>query len=183
MTALLEVPAIRQHAKRFSVKEYQRMTEGQPTELLRGVILEKMSKSPIHFDTIEALREVIAPQLQPGRTLRQEGPLTLQDSEPEPDLAIVRGKRQDFHLAHPTTAELVIEVAVTSLEIDRVKALIFAEAGVREYWIVRPADGCVEVFREPTAEGYTHAEVVAAPAVLISTAVENLQVDLGPLFA
>lgn len=94
--ALLEVPAIRERAMRFSVEDYHRYAEGQPTELLRGIILQKMSKSPLHYDTIELLRAMLTGQIPKGFALRQGGPLTLDNSEPEPDLAVVRGQPRGF---------------------------------------------------------------------------------------
>jgi len=187
MTALLEVPAIRQRVSPLSVAEYHRLGEfnenGRRTELIRGIVIEKMSKSPLHYDTIENLREILAGQIQPGYLLRQEGPLTLRDSEPEPDLAVVRGVRRDFRGVHPATAELVIEIAVSSLEIDRAKAHIYAEAGVREYWIVCPEEKKVEAYRQPKADGYAEMNTFCAPAMLASTALEGMRVDLTELFA
>jgi Uma2 family endonuclease len=183
MKALLELPEIRKHAMRFSVEDYHRFTEGQPTELLRGVIIEKMSKSPLHRYTSDELREILAPQLTSEFTLFHEGPVSLPDSEPEPDIAIARGNKDDFRRRHPATADLVIEVAVSSLEIDRVKALIYAEAGVQEYWIVCPELKQVEVYRQPGPEGYESRTIVAAPVVLECAALPGVRVDLGELFA
>jgi Uma2 family endonuclease len=183
MTALLEVPAIRERAMRFSVEAYHRFTAGQSTELLRGIILEKISKSPIHRFVADELREIISAQVEPEFTVFHEGPLTLEDSEPEPDVAVVRGSRSNFREKHPSTAELVIEVAVSSIEVDRVKAGIYAEAGVREYWIVCPEEKCVEVFREPGAQGYAQTQTVSAPSVLECSALTGLQVDLAALFS
>jgi Uma2 family endonuclease len=183
MSGLLDVPAIRERMLRLSVEEYHRWTEGQATELLRGIVIKKMSKSPLHYATIEALREVLSGQIKPGWVLRQEGPLTFADSEPEPDLAIVRGTRSDYRLAHPVSAELVIEVAVSSFEIDLVKAHVYAEAGVPEYWIVCPEKKQVEVFRLPQgSEGYAEHLTVSAPAVLESSVLLNVQVNLASLF-
>jgi Uma2 family endonuclease len=183
MTALLEVPAIRQRAKRFSVADYQRLTEGQRTELLRGTIIEKMSKSPAHQFFIESLREILTGQITPEFIVRTEGPITTADSEPEPDVAVVRGPLQKYRHTHATTAELVIEVAVSSLEIDRVKAHIYAEAGVKEYWIVCPEETHVEVYRQPRAEGYAERTTVASPAVIECGALPGVRVDLAALFA
>jgi len=67
-------------------------------------------------------------------TLLREDPLTLADSEPEPDLAIVRGDETNFAQQHPTTAALVVEIAVTSAAEDRSLATLYASAGVEEYW-------------------------------------------------
>jgi Uma2 family endonuclease len=95
----------------------------------------------------------------------------------------VRGEKTDFRSRHPETAELVVEIAVSSLEIDRVKAAIYAEAGVREYWIVCPEEKRVEVYRQPSALGYGEQVEVAAPAVLECGALPGVRVDLGALFA
>jgi Uma2 family endonuclease len=182
MTALLEMPEIRRQAFPISVEAYHRLTEGQRTELLRGTIISKMSKSPLHRFVSHRLREILAAQIVPELIAFQEGPITTPDSEPEPDVAVVRGTNADFRTAHPTTAELVVEVAVTSLEIDRVKALIYAEAGVKEYWIVCPAEKSVEVYRQPSPQGYAERMIVAAPAILESAVLPGVKVDLAALF-
>ena len=92
--------------------------------------------------------------LPPGFELRREAPLSIGGSEPEPDLSVVEGHPGDWLQAHPTTAALVVEVAVSSAELDEGKASIYAEAGIPEYWIVRPDLRTVTVYREPTPDGY-----------------------------
>ena len=181
MTELLEVPAIRQRVARLSVEEYHRLGE-LPVELLRGRIIEKMSKSPSHQFYEDRIRKILSTQISPEWIVRQEGPLTFTDSEPEPDVAVVGGPEERYFAAHPTTAELVIEVAVSSLEIDRVKALIYAEAGVKEYWIVCPDEKQVEVYRQPGPQGYAERSVVSAPAVLECAALPGVRADLAALF-
>lgn len=183
MSALLEIPEIRRQAFAVSVESYHRLTEGLRTELLRGTIIEKMSKSPAHQYYADRIREILTGQITPEWIVRQEGPLTFADSEPEPDVAIVPGPRSLYRDAHPATAVLVVEVAVSSVAIDRVKAAIYAEAGVKEYWMVCPEDRSVEVFRQPTRDGYLESLRVTAPAVLTSDVFPAVQVDLGALFA
>jgi Uma2 family endonuclease len=187
MTALLDLPQIRELVSPLSVAGYHRLGEfndhGRRTELIRGLVLEKMSKSPLHYTMIERVREVLAGQIQPGWLLRQEGPLTLTDSEPEPDIAIVRGVRGTFDTAHPSTAEFVLEIAVTSLEVDRVKAQIYAEAGVGEYWILCPNEKLAEVYRQPQTGGYAERSLVAAPAILECAALTGVSLNLGAIFA
>jgi len=178
MNALLEIPAIRQRAARLSVEDYHRLPE-LPVELLRGTIFEKTTKSPLHCCVTDALCSVIGRQLPPGCVLFCKSPLTLSDSEPEPDLMVTRGKKADFRRSHPTTAELVIEVAVSSLEIDRMKALIYAEAGVKEYWIVCPEEKRVEVYRHPGPQGYGDQTVLTPPAILESSALPGVKVNLA----
>jgi Uma2 family endonuclease len=183
VNTLLEVPEIRQRAFPVSVELYHRLTEGLRTELLRGTIIEKMSKSPFHIFVANRLLQILQTQVGGDVTVLFEGALTTADSEPEPDLAIVRGPLDRYRSALPGTAELVIEVAVTSVQIDRIKANIYAEAGVKEYWIVRAEEQEVEVYRQPGPQGYAERTVVAAPAVLECAALAGVRVDLGALFA
>ena len=183
MIALLELPVIRQRAKRFSVADYHRLTEGQPTELLRGTIIEKMSKCPAHQFFIDRLRKILAGQISPEFLVRTEGPISTADSEPEPDMIVVRGPLEKYRHAHATTAELVVEIAVSSLEIDRVKAQIYAEAGVAEYWIVCPEEKQVEVYRQPGAAGYAECTTAVPPETIRCAALPGVRVDLAELFA
>jgi len=183
MIALLEVPAIRERAKRFSVADYQRLTEGQRTELLRGTIIEKMSKSPLHQFFLNRLRKILTAQISPEYLVCTDEPLSTADSEPEPDVIVIRGPEEKYRHAHATTAELVIEVAVSSLEIDRVKALIYAEADVKEYWIVCPEEKQVEVYRQPGASGYGERTTITPPTLLECAALSGVRVDLAALFS
>jgi Uma2 family endonuclease len=158
MTSLLESPAIRQRVHPMSVETYHRLGEmgalSEDVELLRGFVVTKMPKSPLHEYVAQVLMELLLGMLPRGFTLRPERPLALGGSEPEPDLAVVKGSSADWLRAHPTTAALVIEVAVSSAEIDESKAAIYAEGGIPEYWIVQPELRTVIVYREPSTDGY-----------------------------
>src|SRR5207237_1872964 len=100
MSAILEIPEVRQRVSRLSVQEYHRLGEfnenGRRTELIRGFVIEKMSKSPLHRTIASLLYDLIVPQLPPGYSVWKEEPLTLADSEPEPDISITRGSKRDF---------------------------------------------------------------------------------------
>src|SRR6058998_1548600 len=153
MSTILEIPEVRQRVSRLSVEEYHRLDEfnenGRRTELIRGLVIEKMSKSPRHSALGSILYDLLLPQVPEGHSIWKEEPLTLADSEPEPDVSIVRGNRRDFANAHPSTAELVVEVAVSSVALDRENASLYAEAGVKEYWIILAAERRGEVYRLP----------------------------------
>lgn len=158
MTALLELPDVRERVQRLSVEGYHRLGElgifGKNVELLRGIVIAKVSKSPLHELVAQKLMKRLLAQVPAGLEVRKEGPLTLRDSEPEPDLSVVQGKPEDWATAHPSTAHLVIEVAVSSRAVDESKAEIYAEAGIAEYWLVRPEDRVVDVYSRPTSGGY-----------------------------
>jgi Uma2 family endonuclease len=184
---VLGVPEIRERVSPLSVAEYHQLGEfnenGRRTELIRGIVIEKMSKSPLHRYVANALRRLLEVQIPSDFTLFYQDPITTIDSEPEPDVLVTRGAEVDFRATHPTAAELVIEVAISSLKIDRVKALIYAEAGIKEYWIVCPKEKQVEVYRLPSAQGYAECMVLTAPVILECAALPGVRVDFGALFA
>jgi len=118
--------------------------------------------------------------VQPG--LAREDPLTLADSEPEPDIAIIRRAESDYAAAHPGTAELVIEVAVSSPELDRENAALFAEAGVKEYWIALGRERTVEVFSRLQRGRYLDKHVCTADETLRSKSVPSVRLTVASLF-
>ncbi len=187
MTAILEIPEVRQRVSRLSVAEYHQLGEfnenGRRTELIRGIVIEKMSRSPLHASIVNRLFKMLSLRLPESYVARKEDPLTFRDSEPEPDISVMIGNDEDFAHAHPTTAELVVEVAVSSVALDRANVSLFAEAGVKEYWIVLARQRAVEVYRGLGAEGYAECVTISAPDVLECLAVPAVRVDLGALFA
>lgn len=182
MISLLEVPCVREHAMRLSVEHYRLLGEASRAELLKGVLIEKSRKSPLHRLITRRLVKALESQITPEFEVWKEDPLTFSDSEPEPDVAVVPRASDSYTSAHPTTAALIIEVAVSTREIDRVKALIYAEAKVPEYWIVCPNERQLEVYRKPEGQTYAEVSVVNAPAFLASTAQPGVGIDLEALF-
>src|SRR5216117_2620496 len=114
MSAILEIPEVRQRVSSLSLQEYHRLDEfnehGRRTELIRGIVIEKTSKSPLHSSIAKLLYDKLTSMVPPNFVVRREDPLTFADSEPEPDISVVQGAAADFFSAHPTRAELVIEV-------------------------------------------------------------------------
>jgi Uma2 family endonuclease len=187
MPAILEIPEVRQRVSPLSVEEYHRLGEfnerGRRTELIRGIVIEKRSKSPLHSLLGKRLYDLIAAVLPGGYRVRREDPITLADSEPEPDISIVRGDVHDFRTVHPTTAELVIEVAVSSPTLDRENARLYAEAGVKEYWIVLALERQVEVYTQPESGRYLQQRVLGRNDTLRSTNIPTLRIRASELFA
>jgi Uma2 family endonuclease len=187
MAALLELAEVRERLSRLSVEEYHRLDEfnehGRRTELIRGFIIEKMSKSPLHRIITSRLFKLVQTQLPEGYSVWKEEPLTFADSEPEPDISITRGGEQDVLRSHPTTAELVVEVAISSAALDRANASLYAEAAVKEYWIVLGNERRVEVYRKPKEGAYTEQLTVGTDEVLACAHLPSLRVALSQLFA
>ena len=187
MSAILEIPEVRRRISHLTVEEYHRLDEfnenGRRTELIRGIVIEKMAKSPLHRLVASLLYQLLLQCLPAGFCVWKEEPITLADSEPEPDISVTRGSPRDYGKSHPRTAELVVEVAVSSAALDRESASLYAEAGVQEYWIVCPEEKQVEVYRQPGAKGYAERTVLAPPAILESAALPGVRVDLAALFS
>lgn len=145
---------------RVSVDEYHEMIkngvlgEGDPVELLDGYLVTKMSRNAPHDSAVRRLGNRLPGLLPSGWVSQMQCAITLPQSEPEPDAAIMRGSESTFDSRHPTPADLsvVIEVADSSLYLDRKeKSAIYARAAVPVYWIVNVADRQVEVYSNPDA--------------------------------
>ncbi len=106
----------------------------------------------------------------------------MQTPKPEPDLAVVRGQIADFRLAHPRTAELVIQVCVTSADYDRSKLWAYASGGVKECWLVLGREKQIEVHRQPGEGEFAERTPHGPGGGLTSTAIPSFTVDLSKLF-
>ena len=186
MLAILEHPAVRALAVPLSVEAYHALgaigTIPEKTELLRGVVIRKMPKSPLHVFLTKWFFRQLAACLPAGLIVQKEDPITLGESEPEPDVSVVKGQETDFCHAHPTTAELVIEIAVTSEELDREKISVYAEGGVKEYWLVLANERKIEVYRDPRNGDYRGKEVFISGRIT-SESVADFAVELNDVFA
>lgn len=161
--------------RRFKRVEYDRLTElgffqpDERLELLDGrLILREPQKSP-HATAVSLALRTLQAAFGPAWTVRSQLPIALDDeSEPEPDIAVVPGDPRDYLRAHPSHPALIVEVADSSLALDRrFKAHLYARAGITDFWIVNLVDGVVEVSRAPVAAeaapyGWRYAAVVVA---------------------
>jgi Uma2 family endonuclease len=171
----------------LSVAAYRALGEAglipKNTELLYGFVYTKMSESPFHSFLLQFLQEAISRCLPSGRLLRTEQPITCGDSEPEPDLAVIVGRNEDFRHDHPRTAELVIEVSITSHDYDRSKLRAYAGAGVKECWFVLGPEKKIEVCRRPKDGQFIEHAVHGPGGTLTSAALPEFTLALDALFA
>jgi Uma2 family endonuclease len=186
MIDILESPDVRRRALPITVDTYHWMVSNglvsQRAELIRGVIVEKMSKSSLHEFLTNELFALLMKVLGEGWCIRKEGPLSLGDSEPEPDLSIVRGKNADFLHHHPQSASLVIEVCVTSESLDREMLKIYAEAGIEECWLVLAKSSEIEAYSSPVGGQYQQSRRFGRNETLVSQAFPQVQVNLAEVF-
>jgi Uma2 family endonuclease len=145
----------------LSVEQYHEMlrngiiVDGEPIELLEGRLVCKMGKNPPHCVATGLIHDALARVIPSGEWfVSVQDPVTTADSEPEPDVSVVRGNRRQFLSAHPAPkdAVLIVEVAESSLDRDEtLKKRVYAHAQVPVYWIVNLNDRTIEVYTEPTA--------------------------------
>jgi Uma2 family endonuclease len=152
--------------------------EGQPVELLEGLLVDMSPHSPDHATIIEELTRHLAGA---RARLRVQLPLEVPPvSVPEPDLALVE-KRSSGR--HPRTALLVVEVAVSSHPVDRdVKACLYAKAGVPTYWLIDVPGRVVEVRTGCSSDGYLRCDTHPVGALVSSPAPGVDDLDVGRLF-
>ena len=185
MVSVLEVPALRRQALPMSVETYHALGEmgflDEANELLEGFVFPKMPKSPRHRIISQRLLMLLRAVLPSNLSLWQEQPITTFGSEPEPDIAVVEGTDEDYARRHPTTALLTMEVAISSLERDEVKAGIYARAGIAEYWLVNAGDNEVVIYTQPTADGYLETKILRQGETAISSVLGQFKVDLNEM--
>jgi Uma2 family endonuclease len=152
--------------RRWTSYEYRRMVDAgiigpeEHVQLLAGEIVTMAPQNRSHAMAVRLAQRALESCFPPDRfDVQAQLPLALGgDSLPEPDVAVVAGSARDYP-DHPSTALLVIEVADSTLRMDRQrKGPLYAGSGIAEYWIVNLVDRVVEVYREPiqTSEGWTY---------------------------
>lgn len=131
------------------------LLDGEPVELLLGALVRMSPQDPLHSDAIARLTTLLVHRVAAsGWRVRVQLPLAVtDDSEPEPDFAVVPDV--DSSREHPSTAALVVEVSRSSRRMDLgVKAALYAAAGVPDYWVLDVVARTVHVHREPCPSGY-----------------------------
>jgi Uma2 family endonuclease len=152
---------------RVSVDEYDRMCAAGAlhdprVELIHGLLVRKTRKSPAHVIAAALLRQALHAILPPGWHIAKEDPVRIPDyDEPEPDLAVIAGALEDYTTTHPGPADIafLVEVAESSVTHDRQDKLpAYAAGGIATSWIVNLLDRQIEVYSQPTAEGYDNRQ-------------------------
>ncbi len=182
---------------RLTVAQYHTMirlgilTDEDPVELLEGWLVYKMPKNPPHRIATQLTRTALESVMPVDWYVDAQEPITLETSEPEPDVVVVRGTTRDYLERHPGAGDvaLVIEVADSTLERDRTAKLrLYARAGIPVYWIINLVDLQIEVYTEPVTlpeatylQRQDYGLQDAVPVVIHQQVLANLSVpDLLP---
>jgi Uma2 family endonuclease len=147
--------------RRWKRVEYERLIEcgifqpDERLELIDGLLLLREPQSSPHMAAIRLAERALTRAFGAGWDVRGQGPIALDDdSEPEPDVSVVRGDPRDYVDHHPSDPVLVVEVSLGRVAFDRgEKAGLYARAGVPEYWIVNLVERALEVRRRPVPSG------------------------------
>ncbi len=183
MSALVQPSEIH----RVSIEEYHRMVESgglsedMRVELIDGWVVDMSPRSPEHENAILWLIRWLRRELDDAYDFLVTGSLTLGNSEPEPDVTIL--EHAPTTRGHPSSALLVIEVALTSRDRDlRTKPMIYAPH-ITEYWVIDHERSCVIVHRDPADGAYRDVTVVERGEQIAPRALELAPLDTDALFA
>src|SRR5262249_5895473 len=179
--------------RRFTRAEYYRMAEtgilreDDRVELIKGEIIEMSRPGRRHKAFVLNLTQLLIGRLA-GRALVnvQSGIVLSDDSEPEPDIAVLRRRDVPYkeREAHTDDVLLLIEVADSSLAYDRsIKLRLYAEAGIAEYWVVDCTAEAVEMYRAPTPDGYHEVRRLTGAAMLSPQVFPDVTLSTTEIFA
>src|SRR5437762_12335179 len=174
-----------QYQKRFfNVDEYYRMAEvgllsaDDRVELIEGEIVEMSPIGKTHGGTVKRSNNFLNRELGDALIVSVQDPIRLNDfSEPQPDLALLKPRKDFYANSHPAPEDVlvVIEVADTSVDYDRnVKLPLYARAGIPEAWLVVLPKDVVEVHSEPKNGKYTKVQRLKRGKTLTSSSVTGL---------
>jgi len=176
---------------RFSVEDYHEMGRAgilgpeDRVELLEGWIVKKMNLNPPHMVCVKLCDAALTAAIPAQWHTRTQGPVTTEASEPEPDVAVVRGAVRDYLTKHPAGSDtaLVVEVADSSLSNDRYKRAIYAQAGFPHYWIVDLTARHVEVYGEPIGgqDARYRKEQILKPGQEIPLVIDGAEIAMIPV--
>lgn len=155
--------------KKWTKSEYYRLADlgffdEKKVELIEGDIIEMAAMNSPHISCVLIVDEVLRGIIANNFHIRTQGTLDFgKTSQPEPDVAIVKGKIRDYVDAHPKTAELIVEVADSTLSSDRnSKARLYAKNKIKDYWIINLNSRSLEVYRRPIKDkkmGFIYSEI------------------------
>lgn len=177
----------------WTIEDYHRMIDAEiltgedKVELLEGLIIKTSPQQPLQASTIQRVCDYIWELLRNKADIRVRAPVTLApNSEPEPDIAVVRINNERYFTTYPTPNDIywLVEVADQSLDKDcEIKARVYANANIPEYWVVDAKSQQVYVFREPIKDKYAQQITLGKNAKLCLLSFPDIEIEFKQLFA
>lgn len=173
---------------KWSVEDYHRLIDAgilasRRVELLAGEIIEMSPESPLHYSLTAEGSDYLKELLKEKAYVRQNGPITLSDSEPCPDISIVKLPKQRYRDRHPNANDIfwLIEVSQSTLDYDlNEKKLVYAKAGIQEYWVIDVKAIQIHIFRQPIGGNYSF-QLTVKQGTISSISFPNLEISIAPL--
>ena len=177
--------------KYWTVEEYHHMSESgildccEQTELISGKIILKSAKTAFHVIALRLLASFLEKFLDKSVFVRTQDPISLDDfSEPEPDLAIVKGTMFDYAKRHPSPSDvyLVVEIADSTLKKDcEVKDKLYARSNIADYWVIDVKNRQVHIFRTPTSTGYASHLILQESQTISPSAFPSIVIPISSI--
>ena len=176
--------------RRFTVQEYDQMVkagvfgEDDRLELIEGEVVAMSPINSHHAGRVNRLNKLLTRRLGDRVLVSVQNPVELPHSEPQPDLALLRPRADDYAKSHPKPKDvlLLIEVADTSADYDRtVKIRLYARAGIPEVWLVDLTEKQVEVYRKPGASGYKEKRTLSGREALSPAALAGVTLTVADM--
>lgn len=177
---------------RFSIQDYHQMIaagilkEDDRLELLEGEIIAMSPINPRHAGTVNRLSSLFNALLSQQAIVSIQNPIRLNEySEPQPDVTLLKLRPDFYAQKHPEPSDiiLVVEVADSSISYDRdVKGHLYSQAGIDEYWLINLEENWLEIFREPSEQGYRLARKALAGEQISLLAFPHIIADVGRIF-
>jgi len=187
----ITAPKITPHKYCVTTSEWHKMGEYNifpPTarmELIEGEIIEMPPIGPTHAGCVFNLIELFTTQKGKTAFINIQNPIQLSNfSEPEPDVVLLRPDSQLYKTGHPTARDilLLIEVSDSTINYDRnTKIPLYARDGIIECWIVDINAKTVEVYLNPTKNGYTDKRIFQSEQILIPTQLPHIKIPIADI--
>lgn len=165
---------------------YEKSGETRRMELIDGEIIDMMPPGPFHSASSSRTNRVVTKKSGDRFIVRCQEPVRINShNEPQPDIAVVKPRKDDYALSHPGPDDvlLIIEISDSSLEFDlNVKRRTYAGAEIAEYWVLDVAGRELHAFRRPWQGDYTEHQTFAEAEEVPCAAIHDLKFTVAELF-
>ena len=137
-------------------------------ELLEGAIIEMSPEGPMHSSTNYAVVKYFRELLQDRAIIREAHPITLDTSEPEPDIAVVQPPYTNYFTRHPYPQDIywLVEISHKTLKLDlEQKSSIYARNGIAEYWVIDLVHHSLIVHTQPNDNSYSQIQTITSGTI------------------
>jgi Uma2 family endonuclease len=180
--------SVQMQRRLFTVQEYHLMAEAgvfrddERVELIEGEIIQMAAIGRRHAARVDRLARMFSRIPESLVIFRVQNPICLNDnSEPQPDIALVQPRADFYEESLPNSGDilLLVEVADSTVDFDRtVKVPNYANSGIQEVWLWDLEENCLEVYREPTANGYSSMQKFEGGEIISPLAFPDFEVSI-----